>query len=89
MRNDYWKKHIGLLPMCSIIRAGSKIILRISSVDYEKQGTLAMLASGHLKHQYPSRITAFHNDDYPSNLLLPVTSGNIIGTYLSEGKPYV
>ena len=83
------KFDIKMMPICAVLRPGSKLTLRISSVDYEKPGTLSMLASGHLKRQNPSRITIFHNDDQPSHLLLPVTSGNILGTFISEGKPYV
>ena len=32
-----------------------------------------------------SRVTVHHNDEYPSHLLLPVTRGNIIGTYVGTG----
>ncbi|MHB8566502.1 MAG: CocE/NonD family hydrolase [Nitrososphaerales archaeon] len=80
---------IAIVPTGNLFRAGSRIGLRISSVDYDKEGTIAGIGSGHLKHQHPSRITVFHSDEYPSSLTLPVTSGNVIGTYMSGGKPYV
>jgi hypothetical protein len=28
----------------------------------------------------------YHHADYPSHLLLPITRGNRIGTYMSGGK---
>ena len=80
---------IPIVPTGNLFRGGSRIGLRIGSIDYDSESSIGGLASGHVKRQYPSRISIHHNDDFPSNLLLPVTSGNIIGTYMSEGKPYV
>jgi hypothetical protein len=37
----------------------------------------------------PSQITAYHNADYPSHLILPIKRGNIIGAFKSGGKPYL
>ena len=80
---------IGLVPTANLFRAKTKIGLRISSVDYDAETSIAGIAGGHIKRQRPSRITVFHNDDHPSNLLVPITAGNLLGTYISEGKPYV
>ena len=80
---------VEMLPICNIFTKGSKIGLRISSSDYNKPETLAALSSGHIKRQHPSRITVFHDDEHPSNVLLPVVGGNLLGTYISGGKPYV
>jgi len=41
---------------------------------------------GHLWRQSASRVTVYHNSEFPSHLLLPVTRGNRIGTYMSGGK---
>lgn len=43
-------------------------------------------ATSRLWRQECSRITVYHNAEYPSHLLLPITRGNVIGTYISGGK---
>jgi uncharacterized protein len=48
-----------------------------------------MIASGSLVRQSPSRLRIYHDADHPSELLLPITKGNIIETFISEGKPYL
>jgi hypothetical protein len=50
--------------------------------------SLESIAAGHIRRQSGSRVTVYHNEEYPSHLLLPVTAGNVIGTYISGGKPY-
>jgi predicted acyl esterase len=48
--------------------------------------TSGYVSSGHLSRQTAARITIRHNDSYPSTLYLPVTSGNILGTFYSGGE---
>jgi hypothetical protein len=56
-------------------------------VDNEKADHfLQATAMGHVWRQSASRVTVYHNSEYPSHLLLPVTKGNKIGTYMSGGK---
>ena len=31
-------------------------------------------------------VTIHHSSEYPSHLLLPITGGNLIGTFMSGGK---
>jgi len=81
--------NVAIVPTGYLFKARSRIGLRISSIDYDRESSIAGIGSGHLKRQHPSRITIFHSDEYPSNLTLPITSGNVIGTYMSGGKPYV
>ncbi len=66
---------------------GHRIALRIrgTNVDEEPVNTLQGLALGHLENPLLSRVTVYHNEDYPSHVLLPVTKGNIIGTYVGTG----
>ena len=40
---------------------------------------------GHIARVPTSRVTVHHDADHPSQLLLPVTKGNIIGTFISGG----
>lgn len=81
--------NIPIVPTGNLFKAGSKIGLRISCVDDEPKNAIEALAIGHLRRHSPSRITVYHDSDHPSHLLLPITRGNIMGTFLSGGKPYV
>jgi predicted acyl esterase len=77
---------IGIIPTAKLFRAGSKIGLLISSSDHDPDTPLGVLGSTHIKRQSPSRITIYHDDDHPSQLILPITSGNVLGTFMSGGK---
>lgn len=81
--------NIPIVPTAYLFKQGTRVGLRISSVDYDGEKSIGGIGAGHLKRQKPSRITVFHDADYPSHLLIPITSGNVLGTYLSGGKPYV
>jgi hypothetical protein len=47
---------------------------------------LELIGCGSLRRSRASRITVFHNEDYPSYLLLPITKGNLLNTFFSGGK---
>lgn len=70
----------------NLFKAGCRIGLKISCVDDKPTNTLESLAAGSLRRTAVSRITVFHNEDYPSYLLLPITKGNILQTFFSGGK---
>jgi len=77
------------VPTANRFAPGSRLKLRIACTDDEPAHSLEAIASGHLRRQRPSRVTVYHDADHPSCLLVPVTSGNIIGTYIAGGEPYV
>ncbi len=79
---------IPIMPTGNLFKAGSKIGLKISSVDDVPTNTFEQQANGNIRRQSASRITVYHNADYASYLLLPITMGNILGTFFSGGKPY-
>ena len=81
--------NIPIVPTGNLFKAGSIIKLKISCCDDQPKNSLEMIAAGNLHRQCPSRITVYHDADHPSCLLLPVTKGNILETFLSEGKPYL
>lgn len=69
------------------LKPGQQIGLRIKSADNEEaQDIIEHMAMGHIARAEASRVTIHHNDAYPSSLILPVTAGNIIGTFISGGK---
>ncbi|MBP1698304.1 MAG: hypothetical protein H6Q41_3492 [Deltaproteobacteria bacterium] len=84
---EIYEFNIEVRPYGILYEAGHRIGLRIKSVDDEKPAHfLQATAMGHLWRQSPSKVTIYHNADYPSHLVLPITRGNRIGTYMSGGK---
>jgi uncharacterized protein len=81
--------HIAIVPTANLFQGGTRFKLRISCTDDEPTHSLEAIASGHIRRQAPSRITVYHNDRYPSCLLLPITRGNVLGTFISGGAPYL
>ncbi len=85
--NEIYEFNIEIRPYGILYKAGHRIGLRVKSVDDEKPTNfLQAIGMGHLWRQSASRVTVYHNSESPSHLLLPVTRGNRIGTYMSGGK---
>ncbi|MGI0092223.1 MAG: CocE/NonD family hydrolase [Nitrososphaerales archaeon] len=83
--NEIYEFNIEILPTANLFKENHRIGLKISSVDDQPQNTHESLASLHLRSQSASRITVYHDAERPSNILVPVTDGNVIGTFLSGG----
>jgi len=75
---------INLNPTANLFRAGHRIMLKISSSD-EVPENLFQVGFDHLLSQTGNTITIYHCEEFPSFLLLPITKGNIVGTYVSGG----
>ena len=75
---------INLNPTAFLLKAGHRLGLKISGADDEPDD-LTKVKMNHLTSQTPSTVTVHHNAQHPSHLLLPITRGNIIGTYASGG----
>ncbi len=86
---EIYEFNIALVPTGNLFKAGSKIKVRISCTDDEPKHAFEVIASGHIRRQSPSLITVYHEADHPSHILLPITKGNVIGTFISGGKPYL
>jgi predicted acyl esterase len=86
--NKIYEFNIPLVPTANLFKAGTKIKLKITSADETPKHTFEQIAGGNIRRQSSSRITVYHNAEYFSHLLLPITRGNILGTFLSGGKPY-
>ena len=54
--------------------------------DEEPQDLLQVLGQGALWRPGSKTVTVHHSSRYPSHLLVPVTRGNRIGTYLGGGS---
>jgi hypothetical protein len=84
---EIYEFNLKILPTANLFKPGHRIGLRIRCADDEKPKTsLEAIGQGHLWSQTPSWITVFHDSDHPSCLLLPITRGNLIGTFISGGN---
>jgi uncharacterized protein len=71
-------------PTANLFKAGHRIVLKISGGD-DNPEDLYQVGHEHLCSQTPNTITIHHNSRYPSHIMLPITKGNIVGTYVSGG----
>ncbi len=76
--------NMDIWPVANLFKAGHRMMLKISSSD-ETPENLYQVGHEHLTSQAPNTVTIYHNAQYPSHLLVPITRGNIIGTYVSGG----
>ncbi len=86
---EIYEFKIEILPTGTLFPAGHRIKLQISGCDDKPSHSMEGLGGGHIRGQKGNRVTIFHNEDYPSNLLLPITKGNVLGTFRSGAKPYL
>lgn len=85
--NEIYEFNIEIRPYGILFRSGHRIGIRLKCVDDEKPlDALQGQATGHLWRQSTSRVTVYHNSECPSHLLLPITKGNVLGTFISGGK---
>ena len=85
--NRIYEFNVEIRPYGIQLPPGHSLKLKIKSVDDEKPKTfIENLGMGQIWRQKGSHVTVYHNADYPSHLLLPITSGNRLGTFISGGK---
>ena len=78
---------ISIVPTARLFQTGERIAIRIKAADDEPPvNSLQALARNHLRRPRPARITLHHDENHPSHLDLPITRGNIIGTFFSGGN---
>ena len=87
--NKIYEFNIPIVPTANLFKAGTRIKLKITSADEAPKHAFEQIAGGNIRRQSSSRITVYHNTEHFSHLLLPITKGNLLGTFLSGGKPYV
>jgi predicted acyl esterase len=75
-----------IVPTARLFGTGERIAIRIKGADDEPPvNSLQALARNHLRRPRPARITIHHDESHPSHLDLPITRGNLIGTFFSGG----
>jgi predicted acyl esterase len=78
--------NIEIRPYGIELQPGQRLALKIKSADDETPTNFnENVSRGHVLRPQYSRVTIHHNPDCPSHLLLPVTKGNVIGTFFSGG----
>ena len=81
-----YELRIPIVPTTRLFQAGERISIRIKGADDEPPlNSLQALARNHLRRTRPARITIHHDESHPSHLDLPITRGNLIGTFFSGG----
>ncbi len=77
---------IPIVPAACRLRPGQRLGLRVKDADDEAPPDMVRgTALGHVARQNSALITIWHDEDHPSALLVPVTDGNLLGTFLSGG----
>lgn len=88
--NEVYEFNIELRPYGILLKAGDRLGLRITSADGAEidkpKNTLEVIGIGHVARRAASTISVHHSTEYPSHLLLPITRGNLLGTFISGGK---
>lgn len=85
--DEIYEFNIEIRPYAILMKPGSRLALKLRCRDDEPaEHVLQMLGQGGLHRPVKSVVTVNHSADYPSHLLLPITKGNRIGTYLNGGK---
>jgi predicted acyl esterase len=89
---EVYEFNIKIGPTAREFEPGHRIGLRIKGSDADDLDDdldrirTQELAVGHVETQTASRVTVYHNHDHPSHLKLPITKGNIVGTFMSGGE---
>jgi len=82
-----YELRFAMVPTARLCLVGERIGIRIKGADDEKAANrLEAVARGCLWRQSPWRMTLHHNENHPSHVFLPITRGNLIGTFLSGGR---
>jgi predicted acyl esterase len=81
-----YELHFDMVPTGRLFQKGDRIGIRIKSSDEEKAlNRFQAQGRNHVWRQMPTRVAIYHDETHPSCIWLPVTRGNVIGTYISGG----
>lgn len=84
---EVYEFNIEILATGVLLRPGYRLGLRIKGADKDDQP--ASFLEGHglgrLWRENRAEITVYHDNDHPSHLLVPITRGNRVGTFMSGG----
>lgn len=79
---------VEIRPYAILMHRGERLKLVIKCADNDRIiRFLERLGGGAIARAQASHVTIHHNAEFPSYLLLPITRGNRIGTFISGGLP--
>ena len=85
--NQIYEFNIEIRPYGILLKPGERIGIKIKSADNDvPKNYLELVGIGHVSSAGASQVSVHHDGDHPSHLLLPITRGNRIGTFISGGK---
>jgi uncharacterized protein len=85
--NKIYEFNIEIRPYGILLKAGERISIEIKCADDDvPEDNLELIGIGHVSRGTTAEISVHHNAEHPSHLLLPITKGNRIGTFISGGK---
>ncbi len=77
---------IPIVPAAVRLLPGQRLGVRIKAADDEAPPDLVVgTALGHVARQQAAMVTIHHDEEHPSVLAVPVTEGNLLGTFISGG----
>jgi predicted acyl esterase len=77
---------IPIVPTARYFRTGERLCVRVKCADDEPPRTsLQAVARNHVRRIRPARVTLHCDPSCPSWVELPITRGNIVGTFFSGG----
>jgi predicted acyl esterase len=83
---EVYEFDIEIRPYGMLLKAGERLALKIRCADDDPpESFLHRIGQGALTRPRASHVSIHHDASHPSHLLLPITRGNLIGTYLSSG----
>ncbi|MBU6422895.1 MAG: CocE/NonD family hydrolase [Chloroflexi bacterium] len=83
---EVYEVRIPIVATARLLRAGERLALRIKAADDEPPATsLEAIARGHVRSARRVRVTVLHDAAHPSRLDVPITRGNVLGTFFSGG----
>ncbi len=85
--NQIYEFNIEIQSIGIELKPGERIGLRIKGADNDVPATINEdIGSGAIARPMVSIVSVHHNENCPSHLFLPITSGNRVGTFISGGK---
>lgn len=85
--NQVYEFDVELRPYGILLKPGESLAVRVRCADDDPAETfLDRIAQGAMTRPRAAQVSVHHSAQYPSHLLLPVTRGNRIGSFISGGK---
>ena len=83
---EVYEFDLEMRPYGILLRPGERLMLKVRGADDEPPANfLHRIAQGGVTRHTASHVTLHHDAQRPSHLLLPITRGNLIGTFISGG----